>query len=66
MISLENFNYDCNCWVVNMTINETLRSTVRLRIRKSISGHNCQTIEKYAKSYFQLNREVITLHSEKI
>ena len=34
-------------------------STVRLRFRKSISGHNFQTIRKLANNDFQYHREVI-------
>ena len=36
-----------------------LRSTVRLRFRKSILGHNFQTIRKLVINYFQYHREVI-------
>ena len=36
-----------------------LRSTVRLRFRKSILRHNFQTIRKLANKDFQYHREVI-------
>ena len=36
-----------------------VRSTVRLRFRKSISGHHFQTIRKLANNDFQYHREVI-------
>ena len=38
---------------------EHIRSTVMLRFRKSISGHNFQTIRKLGNTDFQYHRVVI-------
>ena len=37
---------------------QCLGSNVRLRFRKSISGHHYQTIRKFANNGFQYHREV--------